>query len=69
MVLEPIPYENVSEDVVERAMKYEAFPYLRLLHPDDYREGDVLFEHPADGEPASIMFRPDPYTTVEILLS
>jgi hypothetical protein len=67
--LEPIPYENVSEDVVEHAMEYEAFPYLRLLRPNDYCEGDILFEYPADEEPASIMFRPDPYTTVEILLS
>jgi hypothetical protein len=67
--LEPIPHENVGSDVVEHAMEYEVFPYLRLLRPNDYCEGDILFEYPVDEVPASIMFQPDPYTTIEVLLS
>ena len=64
--LELIPYENVSEEVVEHAMEYEVFPYLRMVPPNDYCEGHILFEYPADEEPASIIFKPDPYTTIEV---
>jgi hypothetical protein len=67
--LEFIPYEDVSEEVVEHAMEYEVFPYLRLVAPNTYCEGDMLFEYPADEEPASIIFKPNSYTTIEILLS
>lgn len=67
--LEPIPPENVSEEIVGHALEYEAFPYLRIISPNDYCEGHILFEYPADEEPASIIFKPDPYTTIEVSLS
>jgi hypothetical protein len=67
--LEFIPSENVSGEVIEHAIDYEVFPYLRLVPPNTYCEGDILFEYPIDENPESIIFKPNPYTTVEILLS
>jgi len=67
--LELIPYENVSEEIMEHAMEYEVFPYLRMVPPNDYCEGHILFEYPADEEPVLIIFQPDPYTTIEVSVS
>jgi len=46
--MEYITPENVTNEVRENAIKINCLPTGRSLAPNTYREGDILFQFPAD---------------------